>query len=247
MTTPILRFENNDRAAHAVFTYLDNARPSPQRFTLRPFNRFDTAFTAWWLVPSTEWPAYRFGKLAFLRGEGAREMAGYMKAGYYVEHGFDVQKVADMATRSQLMTDKWRWHDLVRAAGAGELDPLVQTVAERSGRPVVANLDMWAVNHPPALDEEPVAPDDWYELVVAPAGATDQEAWRPDGRLLRPLRGSTGIAEMAQRLEALDGLGYYWLDLSIGVWLRYGDQETGAWGAEELWRDVFHSWNAWVR
>ena len=33
--------------------------------TARPWNLYAAADTFWWLVPSTEWPAYRYGKLAF--------------------------------------------------------------------------------------------------------------------------------------------------------------------------------------
>ena len=33
--------------------------------TARPWNIYAAADTFWWLVPSTDWPAYRYGKLAF--------------------------------------------------------------------------------------------------------------------------------------------------------------------------------------
>ena len=51
MPAPRIKFENNDKAAHAISHYLDELRPSPQRFALRPYNRFSTEFTEWWFVP----------------------------------------------------------------------------------------------------------------------------------------------------------------------------------------------------
>lgn len=33
--------------------------------TARPWNRFEPDASLWWLVPSTDWPAYRYGKLYF--------------------------------------------------------------------------------------------------------------------------------------------------------------------------------------
>ena len=39
--------------------------------TPRPWNLYSPADTFWWLVPSTDWPAYRYGKLAF---SGARDV-----------------------------------------------------------------------------------------------------------------------------------------------------------------------------
>lgn len=35
------------------------------RLTPRPWNLYSPTDTFWWLIPSTEWPAYRYGKLAF--------------------------------------------------------------------------------------------------------------------------------------------------------------------------------------
>jgi len=63
VTTPESVFEINERAAHAVSGHLDARRPSPQRFCLRPYNRFEPAYTVWWLEPSNDWPAYHHSKL----------------------------------------------------------------------------------------------------------------------------------------------------------------------------------------
>jgi hypothetical protein len=36
-----------------------------RRYSPRPWNRFEPVNTDWWIVPSTDWPAYRYGKGMF--------------------------------------------------------------------------------------------------------------------------------------------------------------------------------------
>lgn len=37
----------------------------PDEMTPRPFNRYEPGQTIWWLVPTKEWPAFKFGKYFF--------------------------------------------------------------------------------------------------------------------------------------------------------------------------------------
>lgn len=243
--TLILRYENNEQAAHSVSRYLDRERPSPQRFSVRPYNRFDAAFTSWWFIPSTDWPAFRHGKLTFDQGDRSRGLAEYMHVGYYIEHGYG-KNAAEMAPRSQAMSDDWFWHRFIRAATSGQMDPAIAAIAQRTGRPVVVNIDAWAVNQPPDFDNPSVAPYDWYETAIAPPSAASGEEFQAGGRVFQPLRGSTSLADLARRIMALDGLDYFWINLTIGIRLPYGNLDTGTWGAAELWHNALDPWNPWV-
>ncbi len=246
MPPPVLRYENNEQAAHAVSRHLNSLRPSPQRYTVRPFNRFDTAFSAWWLIPSTDWPAFRHGKFAFHQGSGSRGMAAYMHVGYYVEHGYG-KAAAEMVHRTYVMTDDWLWHRFIDAATSGRIDPTIAEVIERSSSPIIFDINAWAVNQPPDLETPTVAPIDWYETVIAPPGITAGEAYQKGGTVFRSLRGSTSLADLTQRIAAINGLDFYWINLTIGVRLPYGDLDTGTWGAAELWHNALEPWKAWVR
>src|SRR5262245_22606893 len=93
MRLPVMKFTNNYQAAHAVLETLDRYRPISERFYPRPFNRYSPEFTRWWLVPDTNWPAYKRGKLSFRHCPWD---GNSMYIGYYSEKGFS-PSIAKMA------------------------------------------------------------------------------------------------------------------------------------------------------
>jgi hypothetical protein len=80
--------------------------------TLRPWDRYAADESLWWLVPSTEWPAYKHGKFASSK---TRADQGEIFAGLNVEKGFGAI-VADLfpsvRRRRQTLEQDWAWHRL---------------------------------------------------------------------------------------------------------------------------------------
>ncbi|MBU0648551.1 hypothetical protein KJ969_00360 [Patescibacteria group bacterium] len=79
----------------------------------RPFNRFKPDNTMWWLTPTTEWPAYKYGKL-FFQSRPERMPAG--KEGIYT--GFNIEKglslrVANFYHNSLIMKGDWLWDEFI--------------------------------------------------------------------------------------------------------------------------------------
>jgi hypothetical protein len=73
--------------------------------TARPFNRFKPNDTIWWLVPSTDWPAYEYGKLFF---ESRKER---MFCGYNLEKGVGIGN--DVYHHSLLIKRDWVWNEFI--------------------------------------------------------------------------------------------------------------------------------------
>ena len=67
---------SNDRISNQVIIHQilkDLKNRGYEGFTARPWNYFKPESTLWWLVPSTEWPSYKYGKLVLYRAkEGYR-------------------------------------------------------------------------------------------------------------------------------------------------------------------------------
>jgi hypothetical protein len=60
-------------------------------FIARPYNRFESYSSLWWLVPSNEWPAFKFGKLFFdLSNLGTNKDAS-LHCGLCLEKGLSVE------------------------------------------------------------------------------------------------------------------------------------------------------------
>ena len=248
MSVPQVKFENNDKAAHALSRHLDELRPSPQRFALRPYNRFSTEFTEWWFVPNkTEWPAFRYGKLFVHRFQPPSKESKWFYVDFYVEKGLGKQ-LAGMAEVKQtnIMHDNWYWYEFIRHAKAGELDVAIQEVLTRSQRPVVVSLNVYEFNRVPEPDTERQNPHDSVEFTIHNPNGAFQLA-QAGTEILAQLNTCANLRELAQRLEPLEGLDYFWLNLLVGIQLQYGTATTGTWGAAEIWHNALEPWNSWVR
>jgi hypothetical protein len=242
MAVPTVIFENNDKAAHAVSRYIDDVRPSPQRFTLRPFQRHSPSFSPWWFVPSTEWPAYHCSKLFIHRFLPASE---YLYTGFYVEHGLG-KDLPDVKP-SLVMQSNWYWFEFLHQAKNGALDPAQRQVLERSGCPVFVWLDAYAFNRVPTPEEVAQTPDDLIEFVIRSADL-QFELTEQGNEILSLLSECASLHELAQHLErSQQDFRWYWLDLYFGIRLRYGTASTGTWGASEIWHNALEPWTPWVR
>jgi len=238
----MMRFSNNEEAAHAVVRHLENSAPARGHLALRPFNRFDTEFTAWWLVPSTDWPAYQYGKLALVRFGDETHATDQALVGFYVERGFGSDACGIGAVpRTQILTADWRWHRFIQSAAGGAADAVALEVARRAGLPVVTQISIWAINNQPTVDEDKLVPDDWFSLTLNGENA-GTASWHPSARTLRALHGARSLQQIARQLATVDGLDFFWVNLVVGIAVRYGQPRPGAWGAAELWHRALEPW-----
>jgi hypothetical protein len=60
------------------------------------------------------------------------------------------------------------------------------------------------------------------------------------------LNSCKNLQELAQLLIATGALGFFWIDLLIGIKLEYGHQSWGSWGAREIWWNAMRPWANWV-
>jgi len=56
---PIVAFPNIESLAHAV---VQTAEVMDRRLSARPWNHFEAENADWYLNPTTDWPAFRYGK-----------------------------------------------------------------------------------------------------------------------------------------------------------------------------------------
>jgi hypothetical protein len=251
-------FENNDKAAHAVSRYIDELRPSPQRFALRPYQYQSPAFTEWWFVPGTEWPAYHCSKLFVHRFQVGSEYRLF--TGIYVEHGLDEERRGEEGVKqSHVMRPNWYWFEFLYRARSGALDPVLRQVLERSGSSVFVWLDASALVPEPenggqteVSNSEVYGPDadDSIEFEVHSADLQFARTYKQDNQVLwKSLNECANLCELAEHLEALQEqkLRWYWANLLIGIRLRYGTISTGTWGAAEIWHNALEPWTPWVR
>ena len=107
-------FRTAQSLAHAI------SEIASVKLTPRPYNRFTPDDTIWWLVPSSEWPAYRFGKLFFeprverILGRSS----GSIYFGFYVEKGLS-PVVGQIYPPTWVMHADWFWTEFLDRLHSG--------------------------------------------------------------------------------------------------------------------------------
>jgi hypothetical protein len=96
-------FKNANTLAHAV----NDAACG--KYSPRPYNHFNPDDTLWWLVPSTEWPAFKYAKLFFQSNpEDLPTGTNGVYCGLSVEKGLNI-KVKDFYPKEYIQTALWDW------------------------------------------------------------------------------------------------------------------------------------------
>lgn len=250
MDVPTVAYQDNQQTAHAVRDHLDHLYPDGHRFTARPYQFQAPEYTHWWFMPSTGWPAYRHPKLFIQQYRPQPGLQSeYMYTGFYVErgHGKAVLELDPRFDPKMIMQPGWFWFDFVRHAEAGELDAPLREVVERSGLPVIVSVDLWEYRDAEDRYRLTRDPYDNLEFAITAAEPSFDIQSRSHTEILQGLDESTSLGELARGLEERKQLDWFWVNLFVGVKLRYGDEETGTWGARDIWRNAMEPWADWVR
>jgi hypothetical protein len=231
-----------------VDRWIRQNRPSVD-LTARPWNRFEPTNTEWWLIPSTEWPAYRHGKFFF----GARNENRDLYCGLFVEKGLDPSiAVAYPSGKRLVMDDDWAWHRLLGDMGSGCLRGAVLEVGRRIDRPLLVVVDGGFVEDPASYDPD-APPMDWNYLTFRADGAgLECVSSSLQGTQFADVTTCTTLAEIAEAIAQLPQQEWTWIDLHLGTELEMAPREpdpehaSGAWDAGELWDRCLAPWQRWV-
>ncbi len=245
MIIPQTTFNNNDKAAHAVYDLLPGLSSSVTRYSLRPHNFYLPEFTHWWLIPSTDWPAYRYSKLSIHRWP-QQEEPQYMYLGYYVEKGLGPSLTGMTEVNSrQIMHSDWFWYEFLNHVQKGNIQLALREVFNRSECSPIVYADLYYFNRAPLSDKERHVPDDWVEFSFQP----DSLSLQPERVAINELaecNGYTDLQNLIKRLVEIKGSEYYWIDIFLGVRAQYGTATTDGWDAMNIWRKALEPWAPWI-
>lgn len=106
-------------------------------FTARPWNYFKPESTLWWLIPSTEWPAYKYGKLVFFR---AKEC---YRVGVHIERGISENAGQMLSSKNALKLctkPDWAWNSLLSDLSNGKFENRLKEISKITDRPLRVSL-----------------------------------------------------------------------------------------------------------
>lgn len=132
--------------AHKILEEVKNR--GYEQFTLRPFNRFEPDTTIWWLVPSTEWPSYKRGKIAIFKPVNSDNFM----VGLYFEKGLSAKasSMYSLRTAEKLrIGNDWAWNILLKDIDNGKFENKLAEITKSTGEDI--KLIIQAI---PIMDKE---------------------------------------------------------------------------------------------
>ncbi|WP_129583608.1 hypothetical protein [Alicyclobacillus tolerans] len=105
----------------------ESLKTRERRYTLRPFNRFDIERSMWWIVPSADYPAFRFGKFF------VDEVNGKFEVGLHIEKGL-IQSIDNKP--ELVLNDTWAWYVFIDALANREVGERLTTIQESVGNDI---------------------------------------------------------------------------------------------------------------
>ena len=106
-------------------------------FTARPWNYYKPDSTLWWLVPSIQWPSYKFGKLVLFRSK-----EGY-RVGLHIEKGISEiagQMLSSRSARKLCIKPDWAWNDIISDLSNGVFEDRLKIISDAAKMPLRISL-----------------------------------------------------------------------------------------------------------
>lgn len=209
--TPHSKFRTPREACYEIGTIADSAF---KKLIRRPWNLFEPEVTSWWLVPSADWPAFRYGKYYFNWGKGE---ATTLLFGLFIEKGLDPSIKAAYPSRKgsrYIMGKDWAWFSLLEAVKNRSFEKIIREIAQNLPFPIEFLIDGGNVPDPESFN--PYAPRinfDVYNLVW-----NNQEGYfsvtdsQTDAKLLTELERVKSFDDLSTALENLNTNPWLWVD-----------------------------------
>jgi hypothetical protein len=217
-------------------------------WTSRPYNFHDPDRTTWWLIPSTDWPAYKFGKFGFWWDP---DETGVLLAGFQVEKGVG-PALADVfrspAGRRFITQDDWAWHHFASDVKQGkDVDIALDSSAAGVGAEMYIQLSGGIANDPASFDPYAAAFPRTSRLFVWTPQAHSIQLVRQGGaaHLASPTAGATTLSGLLQAAERSEDYDWMWLSLTVGLRLKPATEIMGL-SQHDLWSKCFVKFREWV-
>jgi len=218
----------------------------------RPWNMYEPDITTWWLVPSSDWPAYKHGKCHFNWGNENRDsifMSLYFEKGL----GSIVSSVYSCPKGLRcIMDNDWSWYRLIRDLENGRIPQKVAQISKEIPIPVELVVEGGYVQDP--CDFDPNAPGfkgDTCGFVWDNNLGFTQRWSHVEAGLLTPLGELRTFNELPQILRVFNTNDWLWVNFHIGMRLEIqnkapSNQERAVWSASDIWQNFFRPLSLWL-
>jgi hypothetical protein len=238
------RIQNPQQLCSAIRQLaLSERRP----LTARPWNMHEPQDSLWWLVPSAEWPAFKYAKLFFEWTDDDRQT---LWAGLNVEKGVGPTAHPVCAPKNR-MFDDWAWHDFLEDVGDGTLDRTLGEIATGPSvqwRMQINSGIVKVTGEVDPLEAEFRKSRARYGFVRdSVSGLWRLESQDDPKRLTLPLAKIQRTQDLVMRYAEIRDVDWLWTDLYIGCHLPLeGAPPQLMIDATAIWLRVLQRFERWL-
>lgn len=248
---PAFAYSSVQDATHRLAVRARESRLGP--FHELPYNHFEPEDTDWWLSPSSDNPAYKYGKIVLSAGPPAAPAD--LLVGLHVEKGIGpsaAEAFRDTARGRRLTMDRtWLWFAFIEALSSGRLTADAADAEAAAGLPLTVWVNAGPQN-PPLCGEDNVQGEGWkpdrVDFQFSSGRLTCLGAATPEERLSSLATAET-FPEIADGLRSMPGADWVWVDFVVG--LRFAaagpPTEGSAWAADAVWQKACLPWSSWLK
>ncbi len=220
----------------------------------RPWNRFKSTMSSWWLVPSHKQPHHKFGKYFFAWGG---EECDTIVGGFYVEKGLDkALRVVYPSKRggNLIMRDDWAWNRISQEMDSGNLEVFLKDLAAQLPYNLEFHIDGGYVDDPGLYDPHASnLENDYYVLEMdKETGKIKIPKAKRRGMQLKALNKATDLKKFIQTLQSFSEDQFLWLNLMIA--LRFNapfeskiPEDAEVWNGRKIWETFLRHFKRWIK
>ncbi len=235
------------KAALDIYEYL--AAPKGKKYTARPYNRYAPDNSLWWLIPSTDWPAYKYGKVTI-----SEEQKGELFFGINIEKAIG-REAADcyQSKKAQkiIMDSEWCWYDFLEALKGNEVASAMASIQDNTyGLPLHILFSGHVIDDPAFFD--PYSQYDYGDQVIWNYKKEELVCITQPKSFFYPLKSVDKLNYLAEALIQITELSWLWIDIYAGVVLenhnKLENHETKhLYNGYMIWQKFIEPWENWVK
>lgn len=218
----------------------------------RPWNYYEPETTAWWLIPSPEWPAYRHGKFLFDRIEN--QSSGIV-CSVYVEKGLG-SELSDVYTspseRRCIMETDWAWFRLLNNLQSGKAIATINSVSSDIDFPIELRIDSTYIVSLESFDPyEPGFHSDTYRFQLQGGADTLNLIESKIGAHISDILSTTRtIDDLSRALGELNKNPWLWIDVLVTLRFHTNPPSDAPpdsiWNASVMWDRFLCNFLFWL-
>ena len=234
------KFLNAKDACHTMKQYYEG-------LTCRPWNYTRPDDTDWWLVPSTDWPAYQHGKILFSVTDKSN-----LGIGLYIEKGIGKEVAEAYNTpkaRRFEMKSNWMWHKFLRDLRNDSVLLAIIKAAEATNQTAYIQIDGGYARD----DFDPYANRDEWDLCCLKLNGDrtfDFVKSKYNAKVIGSFDQVKNTAQLISLLESIPSEHYVWIDLWIYFSFSIDQAQTTSvqsWVAKDIQEKLLKPFSEWVK